>query len=173
MNKFFAEYADFTAVILAFSLPLFFTIFVKLKTRKTTRAMAVYLLLFGPIGILSFIFFHLFENSYRAIVAAIAGTFVYDFHFYSLMLMGVVIAVVAYFSLVACLCKCLYGAGNKNIFLSMVLMVVICAPLLPVTPISAVPLICSVISFGGIFSVRRKPEMRIKTQTAAPIVAAA
>lgn len=172
MDKFFEEYADLTAVILAFSLPLFFTIFIKLKTRRVTRAMAVYLLLFGPLGILSFIFFHLFENSYRAIIAAMAGTFEYDFHFYSLILLGVAIAVTASFFLAACLRKCLYGASNKNIFASMTLVIAICAPLLPITPISAVPLVCCVIAVGGVFSVRRKPAIHIKTQ-AAPIVAAA
>ena len=172
MDKFFEQYADFTAVILAFSLPLFFTIFIKLKTRKATRAMAVYLLLFGPLGILSFIFFHLLENSYRAIMAAIAGTFTYDFHFYSLMLMGFVIAAAASFFLVASLRKCLYGLSNKNILLSIALIVMICAPLLPITPISAVPLVCCVVTLGGVFSVRRKPAMHIKTQIA-PVFAAA
>lgn len=172
MDKFFEEYADLTAVILAFSLPLFLTIFIKLKTRRATRAMAVYLLLFGPLGTLSFIFFHLFENSYRAIMAALAGTFEYDFHFYSLILLGVVIAVTASFFLVACLRKCLYGFSNKNIFISIALVIAVCALLLPITLISAVPLICCVIALGGVFSVRRKSAMHIKTQ-ATPIVAAA
>lgn len=172
MDKFFEEYADLTAVILAFFLPLFFTIFIKLRTRRATRAMAIYLLLFGPLGILSFIFFHLFENCYRAIVAAMAGTFKYDFHFYSLILFGVVIVVTASFFLMACLRKCLYGSNHKNIFISIVLLVVMCAPLLPITLISAVPIICCIIALGGVFSVRRKSVAHVKTQVT-PVVAAA
>ena len=107
MNKFFAQYADLSALILTFLLPIIFTIWIKRQTGKRTRAMPVWLLVFGPLGILTFIFFHLFENCYRAIAGAMNGSFIYNFHFYSIILMGVVMAVGAACFLRACVHKCL------------------------------------------------------------------
>src|SRR6476620_1987165 len=82
MNKFFNEYADLTALILTVTLPLLLTVYLKIRTKKRTRTIPVYFFVFGPSGILSFIFFHLFENSYRAVEAAASGHFKYDFRFY-------------------------------------------------------------------------------------------
>ena len=102
MNKFFREYVDLTALAILFLLPLALTVVVKRKTKKQTRAAAVYGLLFGPAGILTVMFFHLFENTFHAIDNAMAGTFVYNYHFYSLMLLGLVLASVAAMLMQAC-----------------------------------------------------------------------
>jgi len=165
MNKFFNEYADLTAVLLTFFVPLFFTLLIKRKTGRQTRAVAVYSLSFGPIGILSFIFFHLFENSYRAIEKAVTGTFKYDFHFYALILLGVVIACIAYNLLQACWQKGMGKLpGNGSIFKYMLLILLVCLPLFPITPISNVPVICCLISIPGVFFSRRQTDETIASK---------
>lgn len=164
MDKFFAQYADLTALILTFLLPVIFAVWIKRKTRKQTRAIAVWLLGFGPLGILTFIFFHLFENTYRAITGALNGSFIYNFHFYSIILMGVVMAAVAACFFRACVHKCLRGNfRNRVIFYQMLFLVVITAPLLPITPLSAIPLICCVFSLSGLAFVKRKQTQLVET----------
>ena len=155
MDYFFAKYADLAALFLSFSLPVIVTIWIKRKTGNQTRAIPVCLLVFGPLGILSFIFFHLFENSYRAIAGALSGTFNYNFHFYSVILLGAVLATVAGYFLRSCVNKCLLqNFHNRVIFFYILLVVFVAVPLLPITPISAVPLICCVFSLSGLSFVR-------------------
>ncbi|HKO81413.1 MAG TPA: hypothetical protein VJU78_13500 [Chitinophagaceae bacterium] len=157
MNKFFGQYADLTALALTFLLPVILTLVIKRKAGKKTRAVPAYLLLFGPCGIVVFIFFHLFENSYRAISAVISGSFVYNFHFYSLLLMGAVIACIGYFFLRACWFKCVGGTNNNRlIFQIMLSIAVVTGPLIPITSISALPLFCCMFSLAGLPFVRRR-----------------
>jgi hypothetical protein len=159
MDKFLEQYADITALALTFLLPAIFTISIKLKTRRETRAIPVYFLFFGPLGILVFIFFHLFENSYRAIIAAMNGSFVYDFHFYSLILMGLVIAAMGYTFLNSCLHKCFDKDHNsRTIFYCIVLILIVCGAQIPLAQISVVPLICCGITTAALFFVRRKTK---------------
>jgi hypothetical protein len=104
-------------------------------------------------------FFHLFENTYHAVENVIAGRFSYNFHFYSLMLMGAVLAGIGAVLMRACWQKCtglLYS--NRRIFLFMLLTAILCLPLLPITPLSVVPVFCCLISFSGVFFVRRKTK---------------
>lgn len=159
MNKFFNQYVDMAAMVLTLLLPLILTLLIKRKTASRTRAIPAYFLLFGPAGILVFIFFHLFENSYHAIDAAIAGTFIYTFRFYSILLLGVVVAGIGYFFLRACLSKCLREEyRNRRIFQFILLMVVVTVPLIPIVSISAVPAICCVFSLAGLPFVRRQKK---------------
>jgi len=94
-------------MIITVLIPLVLMLVIKRKTGNQARVTAIYFLLFGPVGILTFMFFHLFENSYHAIEHAMAGDFKYDFHFYSLMLMGAVLACIAGFLTRACWKKCM------------------------------------------------------------------
>ena len=147
MNEFFDKYADLTALALTLILPLGLTIYLKTKAQKKIRVLAVYFFVFGPLGILSFIFFHLFENSYRAIVAAINGSFVYNFHFYALILLGFVVGYLGALYLKACYDKCLIGPKqNRSYFYKVLLLLLVTAPLIPITPIAAVPGICCLVS---------------------------
>ena len=160
MNKFFREYVDLTALVIIFLMPLLLTVVIKRKTKKQTRAAAVYGLLFGPAGILTLMFFHLFENAYHAVDNAIAGTFVYNYHFYSMMLMGILLASVATFLIKACWQKCIGRTGsNRRIFLLMLLVAIVCLPLLPITSLSVVPVFCCLISLTGVYFVRRKVKL--------------
>ncbi len=151
MNKFFNQYADLTALVLALILPLVCTILLKQKAGKKMRAVPAYFLFFGPCGVIIFIFFHLLENSYRAVEGAIAGSFSYSFRFYSLILLGIVVAWAGYKYLIACRNKCLNGpSANRSTLYSILLIFIICGPLIPITPISAAPMICCVISLMGL-----------------------
>lgn len=170
MNKFFDQYADLTAVILAFLLPLIFTLAIKRKLRKKVRAVPAWFLFFGPCGILVFIFFHLFENSYRAIASVIAGSFVYNFRFYSLLLMGIVVGCIGYFFLRACWFRCIRDTNNtRKIFQLIMLVAFVTGPLIPITPLSAVPLICCVFNLIGLPFVCRRikdvPVMQLNEET--------
>jgi len=157
MNTFFREYVDPTALIIAVLIPLVLLFFINRKTGKQTRAAAAYFLLFGPAAIITFMFFHLFENSYHAIDNAMKGAFKYDFHFYSLILMGTVLAGIGCFFIRACWQKCMGQLySNRPIFLWMSLVVLVCLPLFPISPISNVPVFCCIISLCGLFFVRRK-----------------
>ena len=157
MDYFFDKYADLTALLLTLLLPLIFTIYLKRKAKKSVRALPAYFLLFGPLGILSFISFHLFENSYRAIIAATNGTFAYNFHFYSLILFGLVVAYLGTLYLKACIDKS-FGKekANPSYLYKMLLIVLTTAPLIPVTPIAAVPSICCAVSLAAFPFVCRK-----------------
>ena len=158
------KYADLTALILTFLLPRIFTVWIKRKTGKQTRAIAVWLLVFGPLGILIFIFFHLFENSYRAITGALNGSFIYNFHFYSIILMGVVMAAVAGYFLRACVHKCLrQNFRNRVIFFYMLLCGSCFRSVVTDTPLSAIPLICCLFSLSGLAFVKRKQTQMVET----------
>ena len=97
MHKFFNQYADLTALLLTVLLPVITAFIVKRKTGRKTSAIPVYFLMFGPTGIIVFMFFHLFENIYRGIIAASSGVFHYDFRFYSLILFGIILGSAGYF----------------------------------------------------------------------------
>jgi len=147
MNEYFNKYADLTALSLTLALPLLFTIYLKRKAQKRIRAVPVYFLLFGPFGILSFIFFHLFENGYRAIEATLNSHFTYSFHFYSLILFGVVVASLGVLYLKTCIDKCLLvSKSNRSYLYKVLLMLLVTVPLIPITPIAAVPTICCSVS---------------------------
>jgi hypothetical protein len=157
MNEFFAKYADLTALSLTLLIPLSLTIYLKRKARKRIRAVASYFLVFGPSGILVFMFFHLFENSYRAIEQTINGSFAYDFRFYSLILFGLVLAYAGSLFLKACFIKCLAQSNsNGAYFYKVILVLLITLPLIPITPIAMVPVICCSISVLAFPFVRRK-----------------
>jgi predicted Na+-dependent transporter len=157
MNEFFNKYADLTALLLTLLLPLLLTAYVKRNFKTRVRAVPVYFLLFGPLGILSFIFFHLFENTYRAIAAAIDGHFAYNFHFYSLMLFGLVVAYVGALFLKACIDMCASDSHSKGSYwYKIVLILLITLPLIPITPIAAVPAIWSSFSMLSYPFVRKR-----------------
>lgn len=157
MNEFISKYIDLMALALTLIVPLLITIQLKRKRGRTLRAAPLYLFVFGPSGILSFIFFHLFENIYRGIIAFMAGTFQYNFRFYSLILLGVVVGYVGFRLLKACRRYCLNSEKpNRDYFIQFSLILLFTLPLIPIIPIAAVPLVCCVISLLGFPFVHRK-----------------
>jgi H+/Cl- antiporter ClcA len=159
MNQFLEKYTDITAFILTLSVPLIITIVLKRRAQKKLRAVPAYFLVFGPCGVLAFIFFHLLENSYRAIENAINGSFQYSFRFYSLILFGLVLAYLGILFLKACFTKCLAEqTNNRSYFYKILLVLLITLPLIPITPIASVPAICCSISVLALPFVRRRSK---------------
>ena len=157
MSKYFNQYADLTALCLTFLLPVLFVWLVKRRVGKKVRAVPAWLLFFGPSGIMVFIFFHLLENSYHAVEGLIADTFVYNFKFYSLILLGLVVGLSGYLFWQSCLKKCLFDQpANRSVFKAILLVVLICAPLIPIIAISWLPIICCGVSLIGLPFTRRR-----------------
>jgi hypothetical protein len=157
MEEFISKYIDLIALAFTVLMPLVITIQMKRKAGKKLRAVPVYFFVFGPSGILIFMLFHLFENIYKAITAYIAGTFLYNFRFYSLLLLGVVVAYLGIQFLIACRNKCIEGKSANRVYFSHILLILLCTlPLIPIIPISAVPLICCTISLSAFAFVRRR-----------------
>jgi len=157
MNGFFERYADLTALLLTVLAPIAIAIFAKRKSKKKVRALPAYFLLFGPLGIVVFMFFHLAENTYRALTEAVAGTFVYDFRFYSLIMLGIVLGGAGTALLNACVQKCFdKNTANSAVLKRMLLVAVISIPLIPIIVLGYLPLILSAISLLAMPFVNRK-----------------
>lgn len=164
MTEFISKYIDLLALTASFLIPVFITIRLKQRADRQLRAIPLYLLMFGPSGILAFIFCHLFENTWRAVAAVISGSFHYDFRFYSLILLGVVVASLGVKLYSACRAKCLHESyPNKQYFVAVLLVLLFTTPLIPIITIALVPLICCGISLAGFPFVRRKNETELAT----------
>ena len=88
-----------------------------------------------------------------------------------MMLMGILLASLGTFLIKACWQKCMgITGGNRHIFLLMLLVAIVCLPLLPITSLSVVPVVCCLISLTGVYFVRRKvkllEEVLLPNQTA-------
>lgn len=168
MKQFLYDYSDLCALIGTFLLPLWFTIRAKQAAGRSLRAIAAYFFFFSPLGSLTFISFHLLENSYRAVDAYVAGTFVYDFHFYSLELLGVVVFVIALSLLKASRQYATTGLHLIKYFRLLGLLLLVSLPLIPIAPIAAVPGMVSLISLIALPLLRRKQKAVSKTLAVAP-----
>lgn len=159
MNDFFARYVDNVALLLCVLIPLAITIQLKRRTGKKLRAFPLYFFVFGPIGIMTFMFFHLFDNSYHAVEAAVKGAFQYSFRFYSLILFGLVVSYMGLQLLRISYRRCLEEQSSyKAFFMQSALIIAVTAPLIPLTPIASVPSLCCIISSLAIAFVRRSRE---------------
>lgn len=162
MNEFFNKYVDLTALALTVLLPFVITFRLKRKAGKLIRAVPVYFLVFGPAGILTFMFFHLFENSYHAVENSLNGTFVYNFRFYSLILLGLVMGYTGIRFLNACFGKCLQADFcNRQYFLQVGCILCLTVPLIPIIPIAFVPVFLCGVSLAGFPFVRRKKRATV------------
>lgn len=95
---------------------------------------------------------HLFENSYRAGVRAISGSFVFDFHFCSLIFMGtVILALGLYMLLQLHLFTQGDGAAKKQFIIAAVVLSAITFPVFFFRPIGMLPTVACVISLSGLF----------------------
>ena len=156
MNEFLNKYVDITALLITLILPLILTIQFRKKAQSKLRAVPAYFLLFGPSGVITFIFFHLFENSYHAIERSIAGSFKYDFRFYSLMLLGFIVAYSAYLFYKSCRSRCLEGGKARPCLQIILFVLMVSVPLVPITPIAMAPIIWCTVSLLALPLVHKK-----------------
>lgn len=168
MEKFFDQYVDLTAAFFALVLPLLFTIKSKRATGKKTRAIPTYFLFFGPGAALALIFFHLMQISYQAISGALVSKFVYDFRFYSLILLGLAVGCNALLLIKACYGRCYEKTGAAKTYAwGIALFLALTLPLIPLTPIASVPSVAIVLSVIAFAFVNRK-KLPIVSVVAAP-----
>ncbi|HEU4902559.1 MAG TPA: hypothetical protein VFT06_07190 [Flavisolibacter sp.] len=174
MTEFIYRYIDLVALALTFIFPLIVTVRLKKRAGARLRSLPAYLLVFGPCGTIAFIFFHLFENTYRAVLGLLNGSFHYTFHFYALMLVGVVVAYLGFQFLAACQHKCFdTGKADRNYFIQLSLLLVFTVPQIPLISIAAVPFYCCVISLLGFGFVHRKTNRLPATTTDSSFVLSA
>ncbi|MBD0256261.1 MAG: hypothetical protein ICV83_11130 [Cytophagales bacterium] len=160
MNDFFAHYIDLTVLILGFIGTLLFTLRLARGTRF--RRFPLFFVVYGAMLVSIAMVAHIFENSYHAAERVIAGTFVYDFRFYSRILMGVVFLAITLYMLRQLK---IWGTGDRsgmvNFIKAALVLVVLSLPTAFLTPIGVVPTIACAISLASMpFAVkRRQPEL--------------
>ena len=97
---------------------------------------------------------HLFKNSYRAAMRAISGSFVFDFHFYSIMLMGLVILSHGLYMLWQLRLLILGNREARQRFvIAAVVLSLITALVMLFRPIGFLPALACTISLAGLFFV--------------------
>jgi hypothetical protein len=156
MNDFIAKYIDLTVLVLGFLGTLLFTLRLARGTRF--RRFPLFFVVYGAMLVSMAMVAHIFENSYHAVERVIAGTFVYDFRFYSRILMGVVFLSITLYMLQQLRA---WGAGDRsgmvNFIKAALVLVVLSLPTGLLTPIGYVPAIACAISLAGMpFAVKRR-----------------
>lgn len=148
MITFYLNYIDQIVLTLCGIFTLINTIRLVWRATVPVRKIPAYFVVFGATSIATFLGAgHLFEISYRAIERAVAGTFIYDYRFYSLILMGIV--------LLSLSVRMLREIGNwfqgisgsqRRAMQTALLIVAVSAPTGVFTPIGYVPSIACAIS---------------------------
>jgi uncharacterized membrane protein len=157
MDKFLDKWGDPVALLITLMLSITLTIIARKRSGKNIWWGPAFLFFFGSLIILVPISFHLLQNGARAIEGALKGTFTYNFHFYSVMLMGIVLAYFAWQLTRDCLEKST-SLHFKNIvlFKRMALIVLVTVPTIPIIPIGALPTIGCIISLTCMPFVRKR-----------------
>ncbi len=159
MEKFFESYIDITAVITALVIALIFKIIGLRNPNTRIWAVPAFFTLFGPAVVIVFMSAHLSENIYRAINGIINGTFIYDFKYYSLMLLGTLIVVAGVLYLNAAKEYIAGRSSAKKVLIFIAVIVVLTAPLIPIVTIAAIPSIACGISLLGLPFVHRRRKI--------------
>jgi hypothetical protein len=159
MQTFFLYYVDLAALILSFALAIFHTISSTKTSILKIRPVAVFFMLFGPCAIIVHMSAHVIEISYNAIVNMVSGRFVYNFRFYSLMLMGVVVIGCSVYFLE--LVKKYYNSkmSSRRLFKAALAITFLTAPTIPFTPIGSLPAMACIISLSALPFVRKKKQI--------------
>ncbi len=125
---------------------LFFARFKK-QAILPVRKIPLFLVLFGAANVASYMCGHLGEVIFRAIERAMAGTFVYDYKFYSLILMGVVfLGMALYMMMLVKEWLTGYTIAKKVFVKTALVLIVLSAPTFPFTPIGLLPTLSCIIS---------------------------
>lgn len=86
------NYIDQIVLLFCFVISYFTTIQFLRQSTVPIRKMPAFFVVFGPVSIATFMGLgHLFEISYHALERVLDKSFVFDFRFYSLILLGVVL----------------------------------------------------------------------------------
>lgn len=139
----------------------------KKQAAMSLRAVPLFFATFGASMVVSSMAVgHLFENSYRAGVRAVTGSFVFDFHFYSIILMGTqILAFGLYMLFQLHLFTRGDGAAKKRFILAALLLSAMTVPVFFFRPIGLLPAVACAISLSGFFFVQ-KPVRAKELQSA-------
>lgn len=150
-------YIDFIMLALAVILALVYTIKTVQQATAPLRKIPLFFVVFGASAIVAFMFGHLFEIGTRAVQRVIEGNFVYDYRFYSLMLMGTVFITIGIYMLSQIKAWSLGDhQGKRNFLKAVFVLILLSAPTFPFTPIGLLPTTGCMISLAGLpFAVKR------------------
>jgi hypothetical protein len=155
MEVFFDKYIDFAALCATLLLCLAQTVFI-FRRRTRIWALPSFFAFFAPSTIVVFMIAHLANNVFIACKKVAAGEFIYDFKFYSLIMLGVLVEVIALCYLISTR-KYLCNAESLKVVLGLVgILLVVTVPLIPITPIASVPVIGCAVSLLALPFSRRK-----------------
>jgi hypothetical protein len=170
MNQFFLYWVDLTALVLSLVSSILLVVKAVKNSSLSVRPIAAFFLFFGPAAIAVHMSFHLLENVYRASIAAAEGTFAYNFRFYSLLLMGVVLSYLSVEFLQKAFVKCQQRhTGSNDIFKTIGKIVLVSAPTIPLTPIGALPTMACIISLAALPFIYKKKQQSYDTGLKEPV----
>lgn len=157
MNQLLTRWADLSAMLLSVALSIGFTIKIVKSVPNSFKPLPLFFLIFGPMAIGVHMVAHQLFINYLVADKIFKGTFVYDFRFYSLDLMGILLAVLSFNMLRSCL-HYFTGAGcsRKAWLFACAWIVLVAAPTIPFTFIGSLPVQAVVINLIASCFVRRK-----------------
>jgi hypothetical protein len=154
MNSFFLYYVDLFAIVLSVVLAIILTTRTARNNEVPLRKVAAFFMFFGPSAIVVHLSFHILEISYHAVENIIAGSFEYNFRFYSLMLMA---AIIIYFNrmLMKQIRNYLQGETLAEVMKTMTVIVFVSLPTVPFTPIGSLPTLACLITLTALPFVKK------------------
>lgn len=170
--NFLWNYIDFIVLGLCFVFTIINTVRMVRSATVSVRKIPAFFLIFGATSIASFMGFgHLFEISFHAGEKIAAGTFVFDFRFYSLILMGLVLLSLSR-RMLQNIGDWLGGKENspKTIIKTTALIVALSAPTGVFTPIGYVPTIACAISMVCLPFTLKKRKSEVKKSRSAEVI---
>ena len=162
MNQELSRWADISAMLLSVILSVVYTIKLTKSAKGSFRPLALFFLIFGPMAIGVHMAAHQLLVNYLAVGRMFKGSFVYDFRFYALNLMGILLAILSFNLLRYCLDYYNGEAAMRAKWLTTCgWIALVAAPTIPFTFIGSLPLQAIIINLIASRFVRRKEKVRV------------
>jgi hypothetical protein len=145
---------DLLALIASAIVAIFLATTTIRKSIFSLRAIPAFFMFFGPAVIFVHMICHIGDISYNTFQGIKSGNFTYNFRFYSLMLMGVVL-IYSSLLLLQQIKKFLVVGAYANVLKTMLMIFVVSAPTIPFTPIGSLPVIACIITLVAMPFVRK------------------
>lgn len=160
MDAYF-DYIDGVVFMLAVLAAFFLTYNFKKQAAAGIRVVPLFFASFGAsLVVSSMAAGHLFENIYRAAVRMFSGTFVFDFHFYSIILMGGMILTFGIYMLWQ-LQSFIRGnpIARKRFVMAALILSAVTMPVFLFRPIGILPTVACAIAISGIAFVHKRVKV--------------
>lgn len=155
------DYIDGVVLMLALLAAFLLTYRFKRQTAAGIRVVPLFLANFGASMVISSMAAgHLFENTYRAAVRMLSGSFVFNFHFYSIMLMGGVILAFGVYMLRE-LQSFIKGdpMARRRFVMAALVLSAVTMPVFLFRPIGILPAVACAIAITGIAFVHKRVKV--------------